>query len=85
MDTSDPTRFLIRIDLFLSCDPNVLYMWHLKKDPTHSGVSSNQVVACFALRCIIFDNDRRCLLQDYLPRMKKILHGVSSYNYHSQC
>ena len=31
MDTSDPIRFLIGIDLFLSCNPNVLYIWHLQK------------------------------------------------------
>ena len=27
MDISELNRFLIRIDLFLSCDPNVLYTW----------------------------------------------------------
>ena len=31
VDTSVQIRFVIGIDLLLSCDPNVLYMWHLQK------------------------------------------------------
>ena len=56
MDTSDPIRFLIGIDLFLSCNPNVLYGIYKSGKLTFVYLSHTTVVLVWTYMIYVRDN-----------------------------